>query len=803
MKRFLSFTALLVLLLSSLSLGHAVVVTIGTNGSYTQFNPFNASNGYGRSLGLYSSAQIGHYGLVTSLGWSVSHRGLGAIPYKIYVKVTTETTLTQMPWADFTASATLVKEGIYTFNTVGWHTFTLDNTFNYVGANLLIGVEANYGGSGAGSGNYPRFHYTSGIPSSHQDWPQNDSPSIELGNVNQSLPNLRIGLADPATNPNLYLEPSGHDFGRVPIGTTAGKTFIIGNYGQGTLTVTGLSPMSSDCFSITNAPDFPVALTAGQIATFDIQYAPTAAGNHAATFAITDNSPATRYFTVGGEGFDSTISGFPYLQNFDGSWTGSPAAPEGWKVINVDNDYFTWKRSGRDINPTYSQPFAAHGRGSTDDWLISPPIDLTGRDVRLKWWDRAQIFNRPATYRVMVSTTMPEIASFTDELASIVCANTAWTERTLNLDAYNGQTIYVAFHQYAPSTSLYCFGIDDFLLEEMTAAPIFTYTPNHIDFAGVYVNTATAYQDVTITNDGSGTLSLDAANISIVGTDAAMFEFDPINLPFALGEYQSGVIPVRYHPTAIGIHTAILRIVYNADIYDVVLDGRAVGENALIQGFESISFPPHGWSLYNGGSGYTWFWSYSNPRTGYGHAQINDDFVAHDDWLITPKLAPSAENHTFTFYGCNDSPYWQDRFNVLVSTTGLTLASFTDVLDTNVQTGGLEYMLHSYDLSDYIGQEIYVAIQAISTNQWRLQIDDVCGPDIIPFPAPEVQVTISGSDVILEWEPVPEATSYKVYASENPYYFGTGPIATVDTNSCTLPATQAKRFFRVVSCANP
>ena len=70
-----------------------------------------------------------------------------------------------------------------------------------------------------------------------------------------------------------------------------------------------------------------------------------------------------------------------------------------------------------------------------------------------------------------------------------------------------------------------------------------------------------------------------------------------------------------------------------------------------------------------------------------------------------------------------------------------------------------------------------------------------------PPPPPVVEVTISGANAVLTWEQVPEASSYKVYASEDPYNFGPVPIATVNTNSYTLPLGAAKRFFKVTAVA--
>ena len=72
-----------------------------------------------------------------------------------------------------------------------------------------------------------------------------------------------------------------------------------------------------------------------------------------------------------------------------------------------------------------------------------------------------------------------------------------------------------------------------------------------------------------------------------------------------------------------------------------------------------------------------------------------------------------------------------------------------------------------------------------------------------PPPPPVVEVTIFGANAVLTWDQIPEANSYKVYASEDPYNFGPVPIATVNTNSYTLPLGAAKRFFKVTAVAEP
>ena len=798
MKKYL-LLILLALMLSGFSLGYAVTVQIG-NGTYSQTYPFNPSYGYVRSLGIYTADQIGQFGKISSLGWHVSYSSDTSIPYKIYVKSTNATQLSSMTWADFTSGAMLVKEGSYTFNTRGWHTFTLDPTFPYAEGNLLIGVESNYGGGGAYY--YPSFYCTARYLGWHQYWTQNQSAPTGNGTLSYRSPDLQLTLTPFPDYPVLSLYPTGWDFGSLPINTTNSKTFTITNYGSGTLNVTGISPMSASFFTVTDAPTFPVALTTGQSATFKIKYAPTAAGSHTATFNIT-HSQGTTALTVSGECYDNRISNFPHLQNFDGTWSGSPAAPLYWTVIDANNDGYTWSQDA----PSLSGPYSANGADNINDWLITPPINLSGIDARVRWWDKVYLGNIPKTYKVMVSTTTPDIASFTIELADIVCTNEDWTRHTLNLDAYTGQTIYLAFYQYASGYSYCPFGIDDFLLEEIPTTPVFTYTPPTLDFGPIRVNNITAYQDVTVANDGRGILNLTAANVSIIGPDAAMFEFNPVNLPFALAAGQSGIIPVRYNPTAVGLHTATLRMVYGGTNYDVALFGDTLGEFAFLESFEGEEFPPPGWRVAHEGIN-SWRWDRMTyaPRTGEAHAAVDLDpwDEVRDAWLITPRLAPSAENHIFGFYAFSGGGHdgGEDyRFNVVLSTTTPDVSSFTHILATNVQTGSMgNYMRHTYDLSDYIGQNIYIGVYTVSEGWVSLSFDDFFGPPIVPEESSgfEVEATITGSNVVLQWEAVPEATGYKVYASEDPYSFGPDPIATVDTNSYTTPITAPIRFFRII-----
>ena len=162
--------------------------------------------------------------------------------------------------------------------------------------------------------------------------------------------------------------------------------------------------------------------------------------------------------------------------------------------------------------------------------------------------------------------------------------------------------------------------------------------------------------------------------------------------------------------------------------------GSSFAQN-LSEGFEGTDFPPAGWKVINGGDANTWVRYTTTPYAGTACASIAYGSTAHNDWLITPKLRPIAGNTDFSFWARNGSTTFIDEFNVLLSTTGNNESDFTITLASNVGPG-TTYTEYVYDLSAYAGQDIYVAIQAISTDELRLYVDEVTGPALAPPDAP-------------------------------------------------------------------
>ena len=130
--------------------------------------------------------------------------------------------------------------------------------------------------------------------------------------------------------------------------------------------------------------------------------------------------------------------------------------PSGWAAFIGTNGLGTgqnWKAAG----PAYQGSSAAFVRyesttGVNEDWLVTPAIDLSAyENAELTFWTRQDFSpDWDSEYYVMVSTTsQTDHASFTEvaswDETTINTTYNIYEQKTVDLSAYDGQTIYVAF----------------------------------------------------------------------------------------------------------------------------------------------------------------------------------------------------------------------------------------------------------------------------------------------------------------------------------------------------------------------
>ena len=755
-----------------------VFIGSGTSG---QNYPFYAYYGHTRSLAIYNADQIGRLGVINTLGWNVSTAGSAQIPYKIYAKLTDATLLTTMTWAEFISTATLVKEGTQVFDSTGWHNLTLDTPFSYPGGNLLIGVEANFGGSGTSQANCPRFCFTStNYTGSSQNWHQNDSPPLDNGTLSHYLPNLLLILSALPDQPVCNINPNAWNFGRCMINTTGSQTFTIVNAGCGTLNLTGISPVEAGFFSVTDAPVFPMALATGENTSFTIDYSPTTVGNHVGTFSIS-HADGNTDLMVSGECYNPTVYNYPYTEGFETGQTHNAPVQEWLQLLDDDKPNHWMANSGfTDYNRSpRNGEFNAFLKWDSNAWLMKPFQMQANQSYDVILWARLNTttgatlglyYGTEGTLEAMTNTIVPQTTIVDGDYQRLKGSFTPETSGVY----------WIGIHGIVSRTPWYL-SIDDFSVQHTPEYPEFAYAPDAIGFGSIYANTATEWQEITVTNIAGGTLNLTAADISITGPGAAMFEINPTGLPLALTADQSGVIPVRYSPTATGKHNAFLQMVFEGVDYEVALSGRAVDENALFESFEDTEFPPPDW--YGN-------WSRSTNQARYGSASAYKYGYYHSQSVLSTPMLIIEDDSTLDFWafcanaaGILQVVYSQDRTNWTQIGADITFA------ESNT------WYHHEIDLSALSGNNYYLGFRTGMVNYCAYYVDMVVGPEVLPLP-PDAPVLSSPADNATGVAANPTFTwddaitggrpaSYKIFCDENNP--PTTLIGTSETCSITSP----------------
>lgn len=171
-----------------------------------------------------------------------------------------------------------------------------------------------------------------------------------------------------------------------------------------------------------------------------------------------------------------TVYAMPYTCGFETT----DLALLGWTTIDYNNDGHTWTTNGpQNITPhsgsglvaSASYISGATGDIAPDNFLVSPRIAVTG-DAMLSWWYRVGNSLYPADhYSVYISTAGNTATDFLATTPVFDYTPTSenypiWNQEVLNLSAYAGDTIYIAFRHHN------CFGQYAILLDDVEIAPL-------------------------------------------------------------------------------------------------------------------------------------------------------------------------------------------------------------------------------------------------------------------------------------------------------------------------------------------
>jgi hypothetical protein len=343
----------------------------------------------------------------------------------------------------------------------------------------------------------------------------------------------------------------------------------------------------------------------------------------------------------------------------------------------------------------------------------------------------------------------------------------SWNNVVLDNPVYlNGGDIWVGYQYHQPDADLYIAGADGGPAHPLGGFLTFN------DVAWVLLTDYAADANWNIRANISGDpifnwLSLDPASgtVAPAGSQAVTATFDATGL--TEGNYSATVRVMSNDPETPTVNVPVIFIVTpGGTTQSVCLDFEDIADWSLTFG-DWTAVDVDGSSTY-GFSGTEFPNNYEpmaficfnpeltdppmtddpeiQPHSGerFGACMASVPPPTNDDWLISPQIMLGT-NSTFNFWVKSyTDDYGLEKYNVGVSTTGMDPDDFTFINDPSPLEAPVVWTEQNFDLSDYDGQTVYVAIQCVSEDAFVFMVDDICVDFMVGAPElPEDEARIS------------------------------------------------------------
>jgi Abnormal spindle-like microcephaly-assoc'd, ASPM-SPD-2-Hydin len=425
-----------------------------------------------------------------------------------------------------------------------------------------------------------------------------------------------VALTGAGTAPAVTLNPTSLGFGNQLINTTSAAQ-------TGTLTNSGTAPLAINSISITgtNSGDFaqtntcplsPSTLAAGGSCTISVTFTPSATGSRTASLSISDNaagSPQTVALT--GTGTAAAVSLSPTSLSFASQTLNTTSAAQAVTLTNSGTAALTISSVGiigsnaGDFAQTNSCPVSPSTLPVNSNCTISVTFKPTASGTRtasVSVSDNAA--GTPQTVALSgIGTTVslsPSSLNFGNRLVNtispaqaVTLTNVGATALTINSLGDTGTnagdfsqttncplspstlaagaqcTINVTFKPTAIGTRTASLTVADNAADSPQTVPLsgtgtqpgVTLSATSLSFGNQLINTTGATQTITLTNTGTGPLSIN--NFKLGGTNPGDFA-QTNNCPGTLAVNANCTINVTFSPNATGTRTATLSINDNA-----------------------------------------------------------------------------------------------------------------------------------------------------------------------------------------------------------------------------------------------
>lgn len=401
-------------------------------------------------------------------------------------------------------------------------------------------------------------------------------------------------------------------------------------------------------------------------------------------------------------------------------------APNCWTLIDADGDGFNWFQytvDGSAYEGVHSAASASWFIDSLtpDNYLVSPQLSL-GEDEELRYFVASQDpYFYLEKYGVYISTTGNDEEDFSTELFVETLNSENWIERSIDLSAYNGMNVYIAFRHFDVSNEFYI-KIDNVTLP----GTIINCTPVCIEVSNILA--------------------------SEISSSNALITWDSVGSNFDFAFAISGLIPDTANPISLINPYYQLNDLNGATSYDVYLRNNCSSDSLvsewttesfttenIIEGesFEGLLFPPLCWIAIDADmDGYGWTHTEAGAFAGvFCATSISwispDENIEPDNYLISAQLQIGDNEQLRYQVAAGDEYFYEEKYSVLVSTTGNEASDFTDeVLIETLNTD--EWIEKTIDFSAYAGMNIYIAFRHFDvTDQSFIKLDNVVLPGTI------------------------------------------------------------------------
>ncbi len=424
-----------------------------------------------------------------------------------------------------------------------------------------------------------------------------------------------------------------------------------------------------------------------------------------------------------------------------------------WKIYNVDEDQYFWNLGNQ--SNAKSGYFSASIYGTiseTENWLISPTINLTGNE-QLSFYHKNQYQEYTRSFEVKLSSTGGEIADFTTVILPLSSyTNHEYEKITIDLSGFNGPVnIAVIENSTNPSyTHLY---FDDICIETIPTCP----SPSNIGAVNISTNGA----ELIWTEMGSALIR--DFEIGVHGFSPTGVPTDPVVLTSSYiwsGGQEETSYDFYVRSNCGAGDESEWKGPYTFTTLCEALD-------PFCEDFELGSTSESCWTVIDGNQDlYQWNLQ-GNFYNAYG-SQAARIFTygagTQDDYLISPKITLSGSEQ-LRFYHKVESSQEPVSMEILLSTTGIDVSDFTTTIIPSFNAENINFQENIIDLSTFTG-DVHIAIRTtMQTEVYSgLIIDDFCVEIIptcpLPSPTSLYATSLTDTSADLGWIETGSATAW-------------------------------------------